>query len=224
MSNSALLLTYRRNSLPRDSPQMHRILAAIKESSIFVVLGYSERAAKTCYIAQSFISPAGEIVHHHRKIKLTGVERNIWGEGGAESITTVVPTPFGRVGALCCAEHYQPLLRFYEYAQGVQIHVASWPMTFEFSRLKDPVEGHEGFNGDLAASQFMAGEGKCFVLVATQVLTEKSFETLNIREGVEVTRKAVVSSRVEYPGGGVCFLSPNMSADVELYRRAAATR
>jgi nitrilase len=56
---------------------MRRALAAVKETGIFVVLGYSERDGNSCYIAQSFISPQGEIVSHRRKIKPTGVERNI---------------------------------------------------------------------------------------------------------------------------------------------------
>jgi nitrilase len=72
-----MLLAYRQNSLRRDSPEMRRALAAVKETGIFVVLGYSERDGNSCYIAQSFISPQGEIVSHRRKIKPTGVERNI---------------------------------------------------------------------------------------------------------------------------------------------------
>lgn len=37
----------------------------------------------------------------------------------------MVLIPFGKVGALCCAEHMIPLLRMHEYTQEVQIHVAS---------------------------------------------------------------------------------------------------
>lgn len=189
-----MLLAYRRNSMKRDSAEMGRILTAVKETGLFVVLGYSERDGNSCYIAQSFILPEGKIVAHRRKIKPTGVERNVWGEGGANSLRNVVKTPFGRVGSLCCAEHSMPLLRFYEYTQGVQIHVAAWPMTFEFHRLGAPTPGHEDFNGDLHTSQFMAREGKCFVVVATQVLSEEEgFEKCNIKEGKEIVRKVVVS-------------------------------
>lgn len=57
-----------------------------------------------------------------------------------------------------------PLLRYYEYSQGVQIHVASYPPVFEG-------EGKQPFNltaaGSLATAQFMAMEGATFVLVPT---------------------------------------------------------
>jgi hypothetical protein len=50
---------------------MRQICEAVKEAGIFVVLGYSERAGASLYIAQSFISPEGKIVLHRRKIKPT---------------------------------------------------------------------------------------------------------------------------------------------------------
>ena len=40
---------------------------------------------------------------------------------------SVVDTPFGKVGGLSCWEHIQLLLRYYEYSQGVEIHVAGSP-------------------------------------------------------------------------------------------------
>ena len=43
---------YFRNSLEKDSDEMKRICAAVKEAGIFVVLGYSERYRGTLYIAQ----------------------------------------------------------------------------------------------------------------------------------------------------------------------------
>lgn len=43
---------YFRNSLVRDSEEMRRICAAVKEAGIFVVLGYSERYQGSLYIAQ----------------------------------------------------------------------------------------------------------------------------------------------------------------------------
>ncbi len=40
------------NSLAKESPEMDRIRAAVKKANIFVVLGYSERAGGSLYIAQ----------------------------------------------------------------------------------------------------------------------------------------------------------------------------
>ncbi|RAL04167.1 carbon-nitrogen hydrolase family protein [Aspergillus ibericus CBS 121593] len=130
VENVDLMHQYMANSLRRDSAEMRAIQQAVKEAGLFIVLGYSERDGESLYMAQPFINTGGEIVHHRRKIKPTHVERSIWGEGQAESLQMVVDSPFGRIDGLNCWEHLQPLLRFYEYSQGVQIHVASWPPEF----------------------------------------------------------------------------------------------
>ena len=58
---------------------------------------------------------------------MSNADHEICVDGQADSLTSVVDTPFGKVGALNCWEHIQPLLRYYEYSQGVEIHVAGWP-------------------------------------------------------------------------------------------------
>jgi nitrilase len=173
------------NSLKRESKEMDRIKAAAKEADVMVVLGYSERDGGSLYMAQSYIVD-GELVHHRRKIKPTHVERSIWGDGQANSLKTVIDTKFGKVGALCCFEHYQPLLRYYEYSQGVQIHVAAWPPFFE--------EGShfQGTGpGSSLASQFFAMEGQAFVLVSTQVVKKESYKLTGL-PGAESTEVSMI--------------------------------
>lgn len=176
---------------------MRRIQAAVKTSGMTVVLGYSEREGSTLYISQAFISPSGEIVLNRRKIKPTHIERTIWGEGQAESLISVIASPFGKIGGLNCWEHLQPLLRYYEYSQGVQIHVASWPAEFE---MPDPKKiawlYHETGEASYRASQFFAIEGQAFVLVASQILTEPNLEKNNLT-GNPVTKT---------PGGGFSMI------------------
>jgi predicted amidohydrolase len=75
---------------------MGRIIQAVKDAGIFVVLGYSERDGASLYIAQSFINKNGEIVHHRRKIKPTYFERKIWGDGQADSLKSAVDTPLAK--------------------------------------------------------------------------------------------------------------------------------
>jgi predicted amidohydrolase len=197
INNSHIIHDYMNNSMRKDSPQMKRIQAAVKKAGMMVVLGYSERDGASLYMAQSFIDPSGEIVHHRRKIKPTHIERTIWGEGQAESLTCVVDSPFGKVGGLNCWEHLQPLLRYYEYSQGVQIHVASWPAEFE---MPDPKKiawlYHETGEASYRASQFFAIEGQAFVLVASQILTEANVEKNNLT-GNPVTKT---------PGGGFSMI------------------
>ncbi|TVY23592.1 Nitrilase [Lachnellula hyalina] len=197
VENTELIHQYMANSMAKVSPEMNRIRAACKEAGVFTVLGYSERDGASLYIAQSFISTEGEIVLHRRKIKPTHVERSIWGDGQADSLTSVVDTKFGKVGGLNCWEHLQPLLRYYEYCQGVQIHVAGWPPMFPLpdpKKIKWPY--HETEIANQLCSQFLAIEGQAFVLVATQVLTEGNLEKLNL----------VDSGVCQTPGGGFTMI------------------
>ncbi|TVY26360.1 Nitrilase [Lachnellula hyalina] len=162
--NLQMAHTYMANSLSRTSPEMASILAAVKAAGIFVVLGYSERDGGSIYMAQSSISPDGIIVSHRRKIKPTHVERTIWGDGYVPgSLKTVVDTPFGKVGALCCFEHYQPLLRYYQYSLGEQIHVASWPAFFEVPKGSD---------------WYLSGKSDG----NTQVVKEENLDSMHLRE------------------------------------------
>ncbi|PYH99769.1 hypothetical protein BO71DRAFT_415261 [Aspergillus ellipticus CBS 707.79] len=129
LENSAFMNEYFHHSLVVDSDEMHQIQASVSEHGMFCVLGFSERYQGSLYISQVFINPDGQIVHHRRKTKPTHVERAYWGNGEGESLQSVVESPFGRIGALLsCWEHTQPLLRYYEYQQDVDIHVASWPV------------------------------------------------------------------------------------------------
>ncbi|VUC35673.1 unnamed protein product [Clonostachys rosea] len=181
IDNGKFMDEYFRNSLERDSAEMRRICAAVKEAGVFVVLGYSERYRGTLYIAQSFIDENGVIVHHRRKIKPTHVERAYWGDGQGESLQSVVPStkfPDVNVGGLNCWEHTQTLLRYYEYEQNVDLHIASWPPlwpTPEKDGKPDPAwPSHITDEMCLRFSQIVALEGACFVAVATQVLTKES--------------------------------------------------
>lgn len=172
---------YMANSLRINSPEMESIKAAVKKAGIFVVLGYSERDGNSLYMAQSSISPEGIIVSHRRKIKPTHIERTIWGEGQASSLKSVVDSPFGKIGALCCFEHYQPLLRYYQYAQGEQIHVAAWPAFFEVPKDSPwPFQGSP--TASKLASRFMALEGGSFVIVSTQVVKQDNLDSMHLLE------------------------------------------
>ncbi|KAH8124733.1 hypothetical protein FP744_10006505 [Trichoderma asperellum] len=185
---------YRADSVARDSPQMKRIQAVVKKTGMFIVLGYSEREGASIYLAQAFISPDGELIHNRRKIKPTHAERTIWGEGQAESLKTVVDSPFGKIGGLNCWEHLQPLLRYFEYTHRVQIHVLSWPSMFV---MPDPEKiswlYHDIREADQRISQNMAMEGATFVICSSQILTEEGLKKNSILAGNPVTK---------VPGGG----------------------
>lgn len=68
-----------------------------------------------------------------RKIKPTHMERTLFGEGSGKSLNNVVELAgIGRVGALSCWEHAQPLLKYHTMSLREQIHVAAWPPLHPF--------------------------------------------------------------------------------------------
>ena len=156
-----------------DGPEIARVRAAATEGAIHVVLGFVERDGGSLYIAQVLIGPDGAILFKRRKLKPTHVERTVFGEGDGSDLK-VIDTRIGRVGALCCAEHVQPLSKFAMYAMNEQIHIASWP---SFTLYKDIAYGLSG-QACYAASQVYALEGGCFVLHATSVLSQDVIDLL----------------------------------------------
>ena len=150
---------YHDNSLVMGSPEAERLSHAAKEHSIMVVMGHSERHQGSLYMGQWIIDAQGETVAMRRKLKPTHVERTIFGEGDGSDLA-VHDTALGRVGALCCWEHLQPLSKYAMYAQDEQLHIAAWP-SFSLYRGGAHALGAEVNN---AASQIYAVEGQCFVL------------------------------------------------------------
>lgn len=150
---------YHDNSLIYGSAQAERLSQAAKDNAIMVVMGLSEKAGGSLYMGQWIIDAEGRSVAMRRKLKPTHVERTVFGEGDGSDLT-VYDTALGRVGALCCWEHLQPLSKYAMYAQNEQLHIAAWP-SFSLYRGGAYALGAEVNN---AASRIYAVEGQCFVL------------------------------------------------------------
>ena len=120
---------YIKNSLRFESPEMDHICQSAAKHGLVAVLGFSERLGDSLYISQAVIdgNQQGRILSHRRKIKPTHMERTIFGGASGETLNGVVDTSIGRVGALACWKHAQPLLKYYMCSQRDQIHVAAWP-------------------------------------------------------------------------------------------------
>lgn len=150
---------YHDNSLIYGSPQADRISKAAKDNQIMVVMGHSEKRGGSLYMGQWIIDAEGRTVAQRRKLKPTHVERTVFGEGDGSDLA-VHETALGRVGALCCWEHLQPLSKYAMYAQDEQVHIAGWP-SFSLYRGGAYALGPEVNN---AASRIYAVEGGCFVI------------------------------------------------------------
>jgi aliphatic nitrilase len=164
---------YHDNSLVYGSPEAARIARAAKDNAVFVVMGHSEKAGGSLYMGQWIIDPEGKTVAARRKLKPTHVERTIFGEGDGSHLA-VHETAIGRLGALCCWEHLQPLSKYAMYAQNEQVHVAAWP-SFSLYRGAAYALGPELNN---AASQLYAAEGQCFVLAPCANVSKEMVELL----------------------------------------------
>ncbi len=162
---SQYLVQYSTNSIEVGDDQWQRIEAAARDLGITIGFGFSERDGGSLYMAQAVIDGTGTPLIVRRKLKPTHVERTQFGDGDGSDVT-VVDSPVGRVGALNCWEHLQPLTKYAMYAQGEQLHFASWPSfsLFEGAAFALGPEVNTG------ASRQYAVEGQCFVLAACGVI------------------------------------------------------
>lgn len=161
----AFVPRYAANSMTRDGAEMQQICRAAGENRIHVVFGFSERAGGSLYMAQAFVSDDGELISVRRKLKPTHVERSVFGEGDGSDLQ-VHDTALGKVGALNCWEHLQPLTKYAMFSQGEEIHIGGWP-SFSVYRGAARALGPEV---NTAASLMYAVEGQTFVVAPCGVV------------------------------------------------------
>ncbi|WP_282605075.1 carbon-nitrogen hydrolase family protein [Pelagibius sp. Alg239-R121] len=164
---------YFENAIEAGSAQDDALKEAAKRNGMHVVMGVSERAGGSLYMGQWHYGPAGEVVSRRRKLKPTHVERTVFGEGDGSDMR-VNDTDIGRIGALCCWEHLQPLTKYAMFSQNEQIHIASWP---SFSLYKGAAYAL-GPELNTSASQMYAAEGQCFVLASCATVSQEMYEQL----------------------------------------------
>jgi aliphatic nitrilase len=154
------------NAMTATGAEMQAIQAAAREHAIHVVFGYVERAGGSLYMGQAIIDEAGNRLAARRKLRPTHVERTVFGEGDGSDLK-VHDTAIGRLGALNCWEHIQPLVKQAMFSQHEQVHVASWP-----SFCVADAAYALGAGANLAASQVYSLEGQCFTIASAAVFSE----------------------------------------------------
>ena len=188
---------YHENSMELRSPQMHRLQGFARSHKVTVVMGFSERDGGSLYMSQVVIGEEGEILLARRKLKPTHVERTVFGEGDGSDLV-VVDSAFGRLGALNCWEHVQPLVKMAMYAQKEEVHVAAWPSFCMYRDLAYAL-GPEVNN---AVSQVYAVEGSSYVLAPCAVVSQEMFDML-----ADTPQKAFfLNPRTSKPGGGFTMI------------------
>lgn len=143
--------------------------AVARKHGCVLVVGVNERDGGTLYNAQLIFDADGTLVLKRRKITPTFHERMIWGQGDGAGLT-VAQTAVGRVGALACWEHYNPLARYALMAQGEEFHAAQFPGSLVGQIFADQME---------VAIRHHALESGCFVINATGWLTDEQTAVLS---------------------------------------------
>jgi aliphatic nitrilase len=153
-------------------PVTEAVAEAARTHAIVVVLGVNERDHGSLYNAQMIFDADGRMLLKRRKITPTFHERMIWGMGDGAGLK-VVQTAIGRVGALACWEHYNPLARYALMAQHEEIHVAQFPGSLVGPIFADQIE---------VTIRHHALESGCFVVNATGWLTEAQIARISPEE------------------------------------------
>jgi nitrilase len=196
------VIDYRSNSLSVGSEQMARIRSAARVHGVHLVLGFAERDGRSLYMSQALIDDRGDILFVRRKLKPTYQERCLFGQGDGSDLQ-VADTALGRVGALNCYEHLQPLTKFAMMGLGEQIHASSWPILGMF--------GGEMMSGGTitAVARAHAIESGTFVLMSSAVFTDAGRKTFS-RYGAPIPEfRGGGFGNVFGPDGGVLATGPD---------------
>jgi nitrilase len=116
-------LDYWQNAIEVQSKDLDKIKKAIKNAELMVALGVTEKEINggSLHCSLLYFDCLGNLIGKHRKLKPTGLERLIWGEGDGTTLTTF-ESEFGKIGGLICWENYMPLARMSMY-QKVLIYI-----------------------------------------------------------------------------------------------------
>ncbi|KAL4799719.1 carbon-nitrogen hydrolase [Aspergillus venezuelensis] len=164
---------YASQSMEYNGPEWKALMQAFAETKIYGVVGWSERANNSLYIAQTLVGPfangtAGAI-HQHRKLRPSGAERNLWSDGDVSSIRTQ-KLPFGYVSMLSCFENEYADTRFIASSQPANLHVAAFPYGRVVSEWNWSLPPYSTFK-TVAAAYGIASSGAAVLLPAVGAST-----------------------------------------------------
>jgi nitrilase len=155
---------YWANAVDVPGPVTNALGAAARQAGVYLAIGVIERDTPrslggTLYCSLLYFGPDGRLLGLHRKLKPTGAERLIWGEGDGSTLT-VLDTPLGKIGGLICWENYMPLARMAMYTKKVELYLAP------------TADARDTWQATL---RHIACEGRCFVLGCNQFVTKDHY-------------------------------------------------
>ncbi|MGD2038408.1 MAG: carbon-nitrogen hydrolase family protein [Desulfobacterales bacterium] len=181
---------YWENTVEVPGPVTRKLGQAAKTANVHLAIGVIERDAErssgTVYCTLLYFGPDGRLLGKHQKLKPTGGERLIWGEGDGSTLT-VIETEIGRIGGLICWENYMPLARMAMYDKGVELYLAP------------TADARDTWQATL---RHIACEGRCFVLGCNQYMTRAMYPD-DLKELKELDEQPEIMCR-----GGSAIISP----------------
>src|SRR4051812_30116680 len=178
-------------SVTVPGPVTAQIGSAAKKAGVVVAIGVNERNHGTLYNAQLLFDADGRLVQSRRKITPTYHERMIWGQGDGSGLRAV-DTAVGRIGALACWEHYNPLARYAMMTEHEQIHVAMFPGSLVGDIFREQIE---------VATRHHALESGCFVVNATGYLDPAQVAEVAGNSGLERALRGGCFTAIVSPEG-----------------------
>ena len=172
-------------------PTTNALAEIARQHNIVLVIGVNERDNGSLYNCQLIFDADGELVLKRRKLTPSYHERMIWGQGDGSGLK-VVETAVGRVGALACWEHYNPLARFALMAQHEQIHCAQFPGSMVGPIFSEQIE---------ATIRHHALESGCFVINATGWLSDEQIERITPDPKLQKTLTSGCCTAIVSPEG-----------------------
>lgn len=156
------------NAVEVPGPVTVKLAQAAKSARMVLVVGVNERDGGTLYNTQLVFDSDGLLILRRRKITPSYHERMIWGQGDGSGFRTA-NTAVGRVGALACWEHYNPLARFALMEEREEIHCAQFPGSMVGQIFGDQIA---------ATIRHHALESGCFVINSTGWLTDDQIASI----------------------------------------------
>lgn len=183
-----------KNAMEIAGSEIKLLAETAKNERVYLVFGFNERISKgkgnsTLYNSILIIDDDGIIRNHHRKLMPTYTEKLIYGLGDANGLKAV-DSPFGRLGALVCWEHWMPLTRQAMHDEAEDIHFALWPTVHEMHQI---------------ASRQYAFEGRCFVVSVGQMLAACDLPAELLQEA----KNANIQLPENVLNGGSCVIGPD---------------
>jgi nitrilase len=172
-------------------PVTEAVAGRAKAHGMVVVLGVNERDYGSLYNTQLIFDADGTLALKRRKITPTFHERMIWGQGDAAGLK-VVDTRVGKVGALACWEHYNPLARYALMTQHEEIHCAQFPGSLVGPIFGDQIE---------VTIRHHALEAGCFVVNATGWLTDAQIVAITPDTGLQKALRGGCNTAIVSPEG-----------------------